>query len=94
MWGGNYCNNFLTLLEGKPFWTMLEVFCDDFIHMAQTSDPAQLLHLSRALLYGIHVLFPLPQVSAHNGQDPIFKKKLDSGEDKWEVRKRGARLDG
>ena len=39
MWGTNKCNNFLTLLEEKPFWTMLEVFCDNFIHMAQTSDP-------------------------------------------------------
>ena len=45
MWGTNKCNNFLTLLEVKPFWTMLEVFCDDFIHMAQTSDPAQFLLL-------------------------------------------------
>ena len=40
MWGTNKCNKFLTLLEVKPFWTMLEVFCNDFIHMAQTSDPA------------------------------------------------------
>ena len=46
MWGTNECNKFLTLLEVKPFWTMLEVFCDDFIHMAQTSDPAQFLLLS------------------------------------------------
>ena len=38
-WGTNKCHKFLTMLDDKPFWTMLEVFCDDFIHMAQTSDP-------------------------------------------------------
>ena len=60
MWGTNECNKFLTILEGKPFWTVLEVFCDNFIHMAQTSDPAQLFNLSRALLHEIHSVFPLP----------------------------------
>ena len=55
--------------------------------MAQTSDPAQLLHLSRALLHGTHSVFPPPQVSGHNGQDMISKKKLESGEGQWEVRK-------
>ena len=67
---------------------MLEVFCDNFIHMAQTSDPSQLLHLSRALPHRIHSVFPLPQVSGHNGQDTISKKKLDSGEFQWSVRKK------
>ena len=33
---------------------MLEVFFDDFMHMAQTSDPEQLLHFSITLLHGIH----------------------------------------
>ena len=61
MWVKNECNNSLTLLEVKPFWTILEIFCDNFIHMAQTCDPAQFLHLSRALLHGIHSVF---------GQDP------------------------
>ena len=27
MWGTNACNKFLTLLEKKPFWTILELFC-------------------------------------------------------------------
>ena len=51
IWGTNKCNKLLNILEEKPFWTMLEVFCDNFIHMAQTSDPEELLHLSRALLH-------------------------------------------
>ena len=69
MWGTNKCNKFLTLLEEKPFWTMMEVFFDDFIHMAQNSDPEKLIHLSRALLNGVQSVFPLTQVSGHNGQD-------------------------
>ena len=43
--------------------------------------------LLRALLHGIHSVFPLPQVSGHNGQYPIYKKQLESGEDQWAVRK-------
>ena len=66
---------------------MLEVFCDNFIHMAKKSYPAQFLHLSRSLLHGINSVFPPPQMSGHNGQDPISKKKLDSGKVQWAVRK-------
>ena len=32
-------------------------------------------------------MFPLPQVSGQNGQDPISKTKLESGKGQWEVRK-------
>ena len=55
--------------------------------MAQTSDPVQFPHLSRALIHGIHSFFPLPKVSGHNGEDPISNKKLESGEGHWAVRK-------
>ena len=55
--------------------------------MSQTSDPAQLLHLSRALLHGIHSVFLPPQVSGNNRQDLISKKKLESGKGQWAVRK-------
>ena len=55
--------------------------------MAQTSEPAQLLHFSPALMHGIHIVFPLSQVSGNNWQHPICKKKLESGKGQWEVRK-------
>ena len=87
MWGTNKFNTFLTLLEVKPFCTMLDIFCNGFIHMAQTSDPLKFLHLSGALLHGIHSVFPPPKVSGHNGQDPISKKNPELGEGQWEVRK-------
>ena len=66
---------------------MLEVFCNSFIHMAQTSDPAQLLHFSRSLLHIIHSVVPPPNVSGHNGQTTISKKKLDLSKGQWAVRK-------
>ena len=87
MVGTNECNKLLYILEVKPFWTMLEVFFNNFTHMAQSSDQSQLLHLSIELLHGIHSVFLTPQVAGHNGQDPISKKKLESGEGQWAVRK-------
>ena len=66
---------------------MLEVFCNNLIHMAQTSDLAQFLYLSISLLHGIHSVFPPPLVSGNNGQDTISKNKLESGKGQWAVRK-------
>ena len=43
--------------------------------------------MSKALLHGIHSVFTPPKVSGHNGQDPISKKNLKSGEGQWAVRK-------
>ena len=40
------------------------------------------------MLHGIHIVFPPPKLSGHYGQDLISKKKLDSGEGQWEVRKK------
>ena len=75
---------------------MLEIFCNGFIHMVQKSYPAQLLHLSRALIHVIHSVFPPPQVLGHNGQDPISKKNLESVEGQWSVIKEvlGLMVDG
>ena len=38
-------------------------------------------------MHGIHSVFPLPQISGNNGQEPISKNKLESGKGQWEVRK-------
>ncbi|KAL7525140.1 hypothetical protein ACHAWF_001227, partial [Thalassiosira exigua] len=66
---------------------MVEVYVDDFIQLAQTSDRKVLQHCSRALLYAIHSLFPPPAITGHNGDEPISLKKLMEGEGLWEVRK-------
>ena len=44
-------------------------------------------HCSRAVLHGIHSVFPPPNVMDHNGADPVSAKKLLKGEGVWAVRK-------
>ena len=82
--------------SGAQFLQLLEVYVDDFIQLVQSSDPAVLLHCSRALLHGIHSVFPPPAITGHNGQDPISLKKLMEGKGLWEVRKEilGWMMDG
>ncbi|KAL7533742.1 hypothetical protein ACHAWF_007944 [Thalassiosira exigua] len=72
---------------GARFLQMVEVYVDDFIQLAQTSDPEALLHCSRALLHAIHSVFPPPDITGHNGEEPISLKKLKEGEGLWELRK-------
>jgi hypothetical protein len=69
------------------FVHLLEVYIDDFIQLAQMTDPAQLHHLSRAVLHGIHSVFPPPSVTGHDGEDPVSQKKLAQGDGLWELRK-------
>jgi hypothetical protein len=69
------------------FTRLLEVYIDDFIQLAQTTDPKQLRHLSRAVLHGIHSVFPPPSVTGHAGEDPISMKKLQQGDGLWTARK-------
>jgi hypothetical protein len=47
----------------------------------------QILHFSRAMLHGIHTVFPPPSSTGHGGGDPISEKKLKAGDGLWEVRK-------
>jgi hypothetical protein len=55
--------------------------------LTQTTDPTQLLHLTRALLKASHSIFPSPDITGHNGLDPVSLKKLLKGNGLWEVRK-------
>ena len=73
--------------QGASFLHMLEVYVDDFIQLAQSSNPDVLRHCSRAALHGIHSVFPPPIITGHRGEDPISQKKLMEGEGVWEVRK-------
>jgi hypothetical protein len=66
---------------------LLEVYINDFIQLAQTSDPIQLTHLSWALLHAIHAVFPLPAITGHDGKDPVSLKKLQQGEGTWDTKK-------
>ena len=45
---------------------MLEVYVDDFCAMAQSTNAAELRHVSRALLHSVHDVFPPPEISDIN----------------------------
>ena len=77
----------MTGTQAAAFLQMLEVYVDDYLQLAQTKEPEVLRHCSRALLHGIHSVFPPPAVTGHNGGDPVSVKKLKAGEGLWEVRK-------
>ena len=65
----------------------IEVYVDDFI--AITNNPSQnnLEHWSRAILHGIHTVFPPPSITKHSGGDPISEKKLLQQEGLWHTEK-------
>jgi hypothetical protein len=71
----------------KKLTTILEVFVDDFIGVINTNDYPTLLHLSRAMLHGVHSCFPPPTVTKHMGGDPISEKKLHQGDGTWDTEK-------
>ena len=70
-------------LQDQNEKTVLEVFVDDFIAATNNLSRPHLTKLSRALMHGIHSIFPPPSVTNHNGFDPISEGKLDKGEGTW-----------
>ena len=67
---------------------LLEVFVDDFCGCIQSTDPAVLLHHSRALLHAIHSIFPAsPNPDTNPDDEPVSLKKLHEGEGVWAFRK-------
>jgi hypothetical protein len=73
--------------HAENFLRLMEVYVDDFIQLAQTTDPAQLEHLAQAILHGIHSVFPPPAVTGHAGEDPVALKKLKQGDGLFAMRK-------
>ena len=67
--------------------TLLEVYVDNFISMINDLCLQHLLHTSRAMLHGIHAIFPPPAVTGHNGFDPIAETKFCKGEVMWDITK-------
>ena len=59
---------------------LLEVFFHDFIVMTNNSSQDHICYFLRAILIGVHSVFPPPEVSIHQWQDPISKKTLDQRE--------------
>ena len=67
-----------------PLTTLLEVFVDDFIAGTNNLSEENLRLISRAMLHGIHSVFPPPSVTGHSGGDSVSIKKIEKGEGKWE----------
>ena len=65
------------------FINLVEVFVDDFIGATNNLTRTHLEHFSRAMLFGVHSVFPPPDITGHQGEDPISQKKLHQGEGTW-----------
>ena len=65
----------------------MEVYVDDFIAATNDNTTQNIAKLSRAMLHGIHSIFPPPKITNHNGGDPISEKKLKKLEGLWDTKK-------
>lgn len=75
---------------------IIEVFVDDFCAATNNLSREHLEHFSRSMLHGVHSVFPPPQITGHNGEDPVSQKKMAEGEGVWDFQKEilGWILDG
>lgn len=62
---------------------IVEVFVDDFIAATNNCNKEHLTHFSRAMLFGVHLVFPLPEITGHKGEDPVSQTKLKNIEGTW-----------
>jgi hypothetical protein len=69
----------------KHTTTLIEVFVDDFIGVTNNTSIENLTSISRAMLHGIHSVFPPNEITQHPGGDSIAENKIDKGEGKWET---------
>ena len=60
--------------------SLQEVFVDDFIGVTNNLTLQHLLNVSRAILQGIHSIFPPVEVTQHPGGDSIAENKIDQNE--------------
>jgi len=72
--------------EHRKFLTLLEVYVDDFIALAHTTNPRELQRISRALLHAIEAIFPGPEVTGSSMGPAVSTKKLIA-EGTWESKK-------
>ena len=66
---------------------LVEVFVDDFIAVTNDTSKTHLSHFSKAVLHGVHSVFPPPEVTGHQGEDPISQKKMTQGDGTWDTMK-------
>ena len=66
---------------------LVEVFVDDFIAATNAQDLPHIQHISRAMLHGVHTIYPPRHITKHTGADPIARKKLEKGDGLWRTEK-------
>ena len=62
---------------------IIYLFANDLIGATNNADLTHLLHLSRCMLHGIHVISPPSEVTQHGGGDSVFEKKINKGGRTW-----------
>ena len=81
--GGSDYNELPAVSDGDLRY-LVEVYVDDFINLAIATSQEQLNHMARAVLQGIHDVFP---ASDDDELDPIALKKLLKEEGRWLLEK-------
>jgi len=66
---------------------LLDVYVDDFIGLIQAPSACRLKHFTRAILHGIHKIFPPPDTTNPTYDEPIALKKLMNGDGLWATSK-------
>jgi hypothetical protein len=69
------------------FITLFEVFVENFVGYTNHGSSDHLQKVSQAMIHGIHSIFPPPEISKHNGEDPILESKIAKGEGLWNTEK-------
>ena len=75
------------LTAAIQYANLVEVFVDDFIVATNDTSMEHLQRFSRAMLLGVHSVFPPPLITGHQGKDLISQKKLQQEEGRWATTK-------
>ena len=70
--------------DPQGFWYMVEVYVDDFMSLVIPVSMEQLRHVAKAIMHGIHDVFP---PDSNDDEDPISEKKMKKGEGLYDTKK-------
>jgi len=63
-------------IDNEKLAKLLEVYMDDFIGLTQAPKIEEIKHFTRAIMHGIHTVFPPPGIADNPEDEPILVKKL------------------
>ena len=76
----------------KPH-TSFEVYVDDYITATHNTCTNHIVRIAKAMLHGIHSIFPPPTITGHSGADPISIKKATTRRRNVYLHQRNPRLE-